>query len=77
MQSPFLEKPIDLLEVEMGLRVAENEKRDEVEQEYEDEALASDDPDEELDEIDHTESRACDGAPEVQAIPETDPQEDS
>jgi hypothetical protein len=76
MQSPFLEEDVDIREVEMGLRVAEDEKRDAVEQEYEEEALASDDPDEELDEIDHTTSRARDGAPEVQAIHFTGPPAD-
>lgn len=71
MQSPFLEENHAIREVEIGLRTAEDEKRDAMVEEYEQEALASDDPEEELGEIDYTTSRARDGAPEVQAIHET------
>lgn len=68
MASPFLEKNIDVREVQMGLNAAENEKRDAVESAYEKEALASDDPEEALDAIDHDTDPANSRAPELDAM---------
>ncbi len=54
MAPPYVDDDSDRALVEMGLRIAENEKRDAVTDLYERAALSSENPQEALDDIDYT-----------------------
>lgn len=64
----FTDDSLDMGEVEAGMEAAENDTRDALTDEYETRARMSDDPEEELDDIDYTLSDGGGTAPELDAI---------
>ena len=70
MAPPYVDEDPELALVEEGMDVAENETRDAVADDYEASARLSDDAEEELDDIDFTESDEGAFPPEVSAMHE-------
>lgn len=68
MAPPYVDENPNVDLVEQGMRVAENEKRDAVTGAYENEAAASDEPEEALDAIMYPEGSAKAGDPELSAV---------
>lgn len=76
MAPPYVDEDPGLALVQEGMNVAEDEIRDAVADDYEATARESEDPDEELDDIDFT-SGDAEEAPEIAAMhEETIPQDD-
>lgn len=73
MSPPYVDEDPNAEMVEKGLRVAENERRDLMTEEYEDEAVRSEDSEEALDDIEYPEGGAHDEAPEISAMKEIYP----
>lgn len=61
--------------VQDGMDAAEDDTRDAITDAYEAAALQSEDPEEELDAIDYTETGTESGSPELDALRETLPEE--
>jgi hypothetical protein len=72
MAPPYVDEDIDITMVERGLSVAEDEIRDAVAEAYEERAKMSDNPEEELADVDYDEEVIEENAdgPEVAAIHE-------
>ena len=70
MAPPYVDEDPNMEMVENGLEVAEDEKRDAVTDLYEDAALASDETEAALDDIDYPEGGAKSTSPELSAIRE-------
>lgn len=68
MAPPFVDENDPLELVREGLDTAENELRDAVTDEYEKEAVADDDAEEFLDDIDHDDGFDGDQSPEMSAL---------
>ncbi len=73
MDNPFDEDNPNVLLVEQGMSVADDEVRDAVTDLYEEEAVEDDEADEALDDIDYAEDADSDRAPEVEALHEEKP----
>ncbi len=73
MAPPYVnEDPAQEL-VEMGLRIAENEKKDAVVDAYEEAATTSDEKEESLDDLNYPSGESAENAPEISAIHEEKP----
>lgn len=68
MAPPYVDDDNAIELTEMGMEVAENEKRDAVTREYEAEAIASDDPEEALDDIAYPKGGEAGPSPELAAM---------
>lgn len=72
MAPPYVDEDPDMESVRQGLRVAEDEKRDAVTDEYEAEARVSGSEEESLDDISYPKGEPSAGNPELDAIHKTD-----
>lgn len=70
MAPPYVDEDPNLALVEQGMDVADDETRDAVADDYEASARLSDDPDEELDDIDFMRAEKESQSPEVAAMHE-------
>ncbi len=73
MAPPYVDEDINLESVRKGMRVAEDEKRDLVAENYEAEARMAEDSEDQLDDIDRTLEDGGDESPELAAIHKTSP----
>jgi len=70
MAPPYVDENPNLEMTELGLRIAENEKRDAVRDGYEEDALSSDETEESLDDISYPDGDGSDIASEISATKE-------
>ncbi|MEX1048377.1 MAG: hypothetical protein WED15_02530 [Akkermansiaceae bacterium] len=75
MAPPFVDEDVNMESVQDGMDAAEDDTRDAITDAYEAAALQSEDPEEELDDIDYTATGAGSGSPELDALRETPPEE--
>lgn len=73
MAPPYVNEDPNLESVRDGMEAAENDTRDAVTDSYQTAALESDNPEEQLDDIDYTLSDSQDTAPEIGALHEIAP----
>ena len=74
MAPPYVDEDPYLDSVRQGLKVAEDEKRDAVTDEYEEQARASANEEESLDDISYPKGNASGSSPELDAIHKTKPE---
>lgn len=76
MAPPYVDENPNLALVEQGMDLAEDERREAVADDYEANALVSDDPSEALDDIDYQSSEGASISPEIAAMHEEEDLDD-